>query len=275
MEERYAVNGQVQDEINSYIIFRIKENVFTLKGVDVLSIQQMPQKLIEVPNAPDYVRGSYKVLGEIFNVVDLRSLFSWQTVEEEYQGFADMIEARKQDHVRWVDTLRESHATGSPFTLARDRHCCALGIWRDNYKTDAASINHLLDTMDIPHGKLHELADHVLKNDEQSEAVLQEISGELMPQVLKLLDDVKADFKNMEFKEMVLLLRGDAKIALTVDEVLGVENMSSQSIGGMPLMRKENTYVRGILQRPASDELIMELDVPALIAGIELSQTAQ
>ena len=263
------LEAMVQEEFNVHIVFRVKENLFSVNGLDVLTILQMPQKLINIPHAPDYIRGSFRNLEDIVSVVDLRRFFDWTTIEQEYESFVQMIDQRKWDHMNWVETLKMCRRTGEPFHLAKDCHQCALGKWRDNYHTELVSINRLLNELDVPHGELHALADTVLSGTEETESVLERMDSELVPSVLELLDTMKQEFRDREFREMVVLLRGDAHIALTVDEVLGVESLPRKSLGNAPLMRRESTYVRAVRERNDS-ELVMELDIPLLMADIQL-----
>lgn len=264
-----------EQEFSTYIVFRVKDNLFSISGRDVAAIQMFPETLLEIPNAPSYVRGSFSTWGTIFTVVDLRSVFDWKTSREEYAAFKEMIEARKQDHINWVNVLKSCRESGQPFTLSKDCHQCNLGRWRDNYHARVQSINHLLQQLDAPHEALHHLADTVLHMDAEGEHALRQVETELMPRVLTLLDSMKAEFKESEFREMLIVLQGDSKIALTVDEVLGVESLHEINTEGTLLSRQTKSYVRRIQQRTGEQELIMELDVPLLTAQLEWRTPAE
>ena len=269
-----AFEHAAHELFHTYIVFRIRENLFCITGQVVQSIQKLSEKLLTVPGAPEYVRGSFKDMGEIVSVVDLRRFFEWKTVEEEFVEFSEMIEQRQKDHINWVDTLRSCRAEGRTFPLSKDCHGCALGIWRDNYHTEEPSINFLLHKLDVPHARLHELADEAMDLSEKGEAVIAQMNGELVPSVLEILEDMKKDFHDREFKEMVLILREEKKgqkIALIVDEVLGVESLHRQALGGTPLTNREKNYISGGLQRESDESLIMNLDIDLLYAGIQLS----
>lgn len=267
------LEAMAHEEFNMHIVFRVKESLFSINGQDVLSIQQLPEKLLNVPHAPNYIRGSFNNQGEIISVVDLRRFFEWTTVGQEYEEFIQMIDQRKQDHIHWVETLRECRENGGAFVLAKDCHHCALGKWRDNYRTEAHSINRLLDELDVPHEELHALADRVLKENAESEQTLERIEHELMPKVLDVLETMKEAFRDREFREMVVILRGDARLALTVDEVLGVESLDQHGFGWAPLMRRERNYVRTVRERTIDRELVMELDASRLVEDVELGPT--
>ena len=266
------LNKPVSPEMDAFhinIVFRIKDTLFSVSGEDVLSIQQLPPKLLNVPHSSEYLRGSYKSLGEIYSVIDLRSFFDWVTVAQEYDAFTQMIDQRKQDHINWVDTLKQCKSTGQRFHLAKDCHQCALGRWRDQYQTDASTIQRLLRDLDVPHQELHALADDALANTEESERILERVDAELMPRVLQILESMKKDFRDREFREMLLLLRGDTRIALVVDEVLGVEKLSQYSMDAASLVGQRRNYVRSVRERLSDQQLVMELDIPLLTSHLK------
>ena len=53
-----AAAAKVNEEFNMHSVFRIKDTLFSINGSDILSIQQFPEKLLNVPHAPSYLRGS-------------------------------------------------------------------------------------------------------------------------------------------------------------------------------------------------------------------------
>ena len=263
--------AQEMEEHNMHIVFRVKDVLFSVNGSDVLTIEQIPDKLLGIPHAPDYLRGSLKHLGEIFSVIDLRKFFEWTTIQQEYDEFVHMIDQRKQDHVNWVDALRRSHRHGETFGLARDCHQCALGRWRDGYRTNSPVIQRLLRELDGPHSELHTMADRVLGNPEEGDELLQQIDGSLVPSVLTILETMKQDFRNREFREMLLLLSNEARVGLTVDEILGVEPLGQQRLQRTSLAGFEQDYICGIRQRVATDELVIELNVPILLSRLAIN----
>lgn len=259
----------IQEEFSTYVVFRVRDTLFSISGQDISGIQLFPQTLVDVPNAPDYVRGSYSSLGSVLTVIDLRRVFEWKTSRAEYEDFTQMIDARKQDHTNWVETLKSCRATGQPFTLARDFHQCNLGRWRDNYHAKVQSVNHLLQELDVPHEALHHMADTVLRNDAEGEHALMQLETELVPRVLTLLDTMKSEFKESEFREMLLVLQGDSKIALTVDDVLGVESLERIDSGEALMSHQKVSYIRSIQRRASDERLVMELDIPLLTSKLE------
>lgn len=278
--------SQLIDENQSeelYVIFQVQESLFSIGGRDIRSIQKMPEELVQIPELQSYVRGSFENLGEIVPVVDLRRLFDWPTVEQEFRAFTEMIDERKQDHITWVETLRACSNHHSPFPLALDHHCCKLGMWRDRYQTSSSSINSMLSSMDSPHKELHDLAPKILglpghqaATEEERNMLFNRMEEQLMPSILEILEELKSLFRETEYREMVLVLQGEEPVGLVVDEVLGVEPLYPEAVGGtLAITTEGGACVRGFQRRAKGDELIMELDVPALRGEIDLETPAR
>lgn len=259
-----------------YVVFRVKDSIFSINGQDIQSIQELPEQVTAFPHAPAYVRGSVKDLGQVISVVDLRSLFGWPTVGQEYQEFSGMIDTRKQEHLTWVDTLRRCYQEHTPFPLATDSHKCKLGMWLDHYQAQSPVIAHHFSQISEPHKTLHELAHTVLSGDggqegcsQRSLEILTHMDRTLAPQILGLLDEMKQSFQALEFREMMLVLRGESPLCLTVDEVLGVGPLTRQPLSGTPMTDRSRTFICGVQSWSKVDDLIMELDVPALRSYVE------
>lgn len=266
-----------------HVIFRVRNTLFSVGGREVMSIQSFPDRLLNVPNAPKYLRGSFQNQGKVIGVVDLRAVFDWTTIAQEYQEFSAMIDERKRDHITWVETLRVCCREHTPFQLSKDPHRCKLGIWRDRYQTGSAVVAHQLDQLDEPHRILHELAHEVddrkdggaQGESEYTARILRRMDTELVPRILSVLDEMKTVFQNTEYREMVLVLQGTEPVGLVVDEVLGVEHLTAEQLNGIPMTVGGCSFVLGVQRRSQGEELIMELDVPALRRYLDQSKSVQ
>ena len=263
------VRPEQQETENSYMVFRLKGNLFCIRTQDVLMIQKMPDPITKVPAAAPCVRGTFKCYEQLYTLVDLNAFFNWTTSEEDFTVFSEMLDARKQDHVNWVNKLRQCAQDGSEFPLSKDCHKCALGLWRDHFKSDNNHIQHVLSKLDRPHEKLHSLADAALAQDEASEKALQEIEQVLKPQVLSVLDEMKIEFRQQIYREMAIILHTDDHLAITADEILNVEPLEPLNAGHTAAMQKDEIYFRGVHQRTAAQELVMELDLERLSRRLE------
>ncbi|MFO8002508.1 MAG: chemotaxis protein CheW [Marinilabilia sp.] len=67
-------------KINSYLSFRLGEEVFALHVSKVLKILEMTE-ITEVPRSPDYMRGVINLRGNVLPVIDLRVKFGMPQAE--------------------------------------------------------------------------------------------------------------------------------------------------------------------------------------------------
>lgn len=256
-----------------YVIFRLKNELFSVLGKYVSSIQQFPDAVIQIPHAPSYVRGSFSYQGQTISIVDLRLLFNWQSLEEEYEDFSQMIEQRKNDHMNWVTTLQECLKEDKVFPLATDSHQCALGRWRDNYSTESSSIKHQMQKIDVPHEALHHAAIEAIEQKNQcsgekletsQKKILTNLEDNLMPQVLSLLDELKDIFKSLEYREMVLVLGGEQPVGILVDEVVAVDDLIYEKESNLSASTKAKGMIQAVQRYDKTNELVLELDVPGI-----------
>lgn len=263
-EEHIKAQQDLTDAVQ-YLLFKIKDHLFAIRTTNVCRLQEAEKEVFPLPNAPAYVRGTFQSANDLFSVVDLRQLFGWATRQQELHEFLEMIEARKRDHVKWVDALKKSHCQKTPFMLSKNPHQCALGIWRDSYSTDIATIQTLLNHLDIPHGRLHDLADAALEEGDHANFAIKEVENKLMPEILAVLDEMKIRFQQQVFREMFILIQQDVNIALVVDQILGVESSQEIVVCKESPLPSQRLFIKHILQKSSGSELIMELDIDALI----------
>ena len=259
-----------QDTEYPHVMFRLKNELFSVFGKYVSTIQQYPEDVIQIPHAPSYVRGSFFYQGQTISIVDLRLLFDWQSLEQEFTAFSEMIDQRKNDHINWVRTLEECLTEEKVFPLATDSHKCALGKWRDSFVGKSSSIAHQLQKIDAPHEALHHAAIEVMeyrKKNSSSEtetykkSVMQKLEGTLMPQILSLLDETKDIFRKFEYREMVLVLGGEHPIGLLVDEVVAVDNLVYEKESKLSETMKAKGMILAVQRYEKTKELVLELDV--------------
>lgn len=254
-----------------YIIFKLANSFYCVNSSHVSTIVQLPH-LDKIPAAPANVAGMFRYRDRVIQVLDLRITFGFKSMAEEYHEFEDMIEARKQDHIRWVNELERAVMAGEKFTLGKDPHQCAFGQWYDRFTSENSMINFHLRKIDEPHQKLHAAAheiencqggsDGVCQAGECQRAILDQVKNHYMPAVLQLLDETKNVFQNSMYREMVLLLDG-TKWGIAVDEIIGVEELTVIDQREKNLVG-QTSFVLNVLERDKQDGLIFELNIDAL-----------
>lgn len=258
-----------------FIIFKAADNLYCVSSEYVSTIMQVPEYQ-QVPETLPEITGVFLYREETVSMVDLRKMMKKKSLEEEYQDFCVMLEERKKDHIEWVETLEHSAKTGEKFKLATDPHQCKLGKWYYSFKSDNQEVNFHLHKIEEPHARLHEAALDVenclqdcdnCKREECLREILERLKKENMPQILGLLDETKDIFQSTVFHEMALVLNGQKKYAMIVDEVLAVEEL--------PILGKDakghilgTRFVKNVRKSDTVQGLILELDVPALLENL-------
>lgn len=255
------------------VMVRIADQIYSINSRHIVSIIRM-QEYKPMPGAPDEVLGVFRFRERAVPIFDMRSIFAQDTIRQEMEEFRTMIDARIQDHVKWVDKLEECISNGSDFPLATDPHKCAFGKWYYNFETDNLPIRYHLNKIEEPHRRLHELAGKLgecrtCADREKANLCLEQIQTDArdkyMPKIIDLLQQTKDVFKSA-FLEMLIVLELDTRMmAIMVDEVIAVEELIDVPHDDRLFTMQRSPYVCGIRKRKRDNELILELDDEALL----------
>lgn len=259
-----------QEEIDfPWLVFRLKNNLYTVNSKIITSIVIMPEDITKVPSVPNYIKGLIHLRGSVIPLLDLRVLFKLKSVKEEYDEFKDMIDHRKNDHINWVTEFEHTIKSNEEFKLNTDPHKCAFGKWYDNFTTDIEVVNFNLKKIDEPHKKIHQAVEKVNNCSKECDScnrekclklVLEETKEKNMPYMLELLDEVKDVFK-MHYREMVVILEKDnSYVGISVDEVLSVENIIPFDETDEIRKMCKDKYVCGVAKSEKSNDVLLILD---------------
>lgn len=263
--------GNHMSEIITYpfIVFKLKGGLYAIDSRYIATMIEKPPARQEA-DVTGFIAGTMRYQNDVIQLADLRRFLGIPAIRQEKDEFSQMIEARKQDHVRWVKALEHSLESGLPFELATDPHKCAFGHWYYGYKTDRESVNYILRQIEEPHAILHSSAIEALA-DKQG-AALGHIRNEYMPQVMELLDKIKQVVADELFREMVLVLNEETGWGLIVDEILSVSDLGPAQTFTTNYKGDQN-YISGVITKPGTNELILVLDIPELLKSF--AQKAQ
>lgn len=263
------------------IVVEVDQNLFSVDSRYISNIMKLPEYK-PLPDAPPEVMGIFKYRDTAITMFDLRAMLKMRTMESEFSEFSQMIDERKKDHIRWVDTLEKTSKTGEPFPLATDPHKCALGIWCDNFHSDISEVNFHLKKIVEPHTKLHECAVQIENlwknqtNESQREMNVKKVflraQKDYMPRVLMLLEEMKQIFHNAVFQKMALVLSSQRNVCIIVDKVLSVEDLSWVTNGDNVNIFLHSPYVTEVQRSEKIPGLILGLNIPLLFENVDVSQ---
>lgn len=255
------------------IVVDIGGELYSINSSNISGIVQL-QDYRTIPNTPEAVRGMFHYRDTAVVLIDMRSVMNVRSLAKEYGEFCQMIDARKQDHINWVNALERTAHHREPFTLATDHHKCALGKWCDQFQSDIGEVNLQLERLSQPHAALHHSAVTVLdllekgdsqENRQKIDRLYEKVKNGYMPDVLSLLEDMKEIFRTSVFRELVLLLNGRETVGLIVDKVLSVEDLLPVSDSSKMDSFLEQPYINSVHRSRKLSGLILDLDVTCLL----------
>ena len=220
-----------------HVIITVNEQFF---GIPVDCIQEMAvmPKVTGVPSAPASVRGVVNLRGRVLPVIDLRIRLGIPSCLVERRQLIEMLEERKQDHLKWIKELKSAVEDNHPFKLAVDPHQCAFGQWYYSFNdsTQTAQCMKLSGEMrklEDPHARIHAVAEKALAlaaqgQHEEAMAVIHSTEETVLSALVKLFSEIK-EVINTETREIALLINSDGRQAVAaVDSVVAVETINAE-----------------------------------------------
>lgn len=263
---------------NLYVIARAGQQTMAVQVRWVKEMVPMPP-VTEVPRVPETVRGVINLRGKVMALVDLRLCLGMLTCHQESSSLVEMMDAREQDHVNWMQELEASVREEREFTLARDPHKCAFGKWYYAYNAQNSAarcmaLDRVLVKFEDPHNRVHALADKVSATLEHkgSEAALELIENaraNVLQEMHTLFDQARRTIRETE-RELVMILSGaDSDVAVSVDAVESVEILDQESTTRTDDLglKQEDALVAGVGRRRHDDSLLLILDVSDILAA--------
>lgn len=262
-----------------WIVFKVNKNTYAVNSEDVISIIKMTDEIIDIPDIQEYIRGVMNLRGSIIPLIDLKVLFKEDSLEKIVDDYSNMIVARKQDHINWVNELDRCMKNGEEFKLATDPHKCAFGKWFYSYKPENNTIGFHIKKIEEPHRLLHEAAaeynncnkDHANCNRREClKDVLERVKEEYMPQIVSILDDSISVLKN-NFKEMIIVLEhNDFKAGIIVDSVSSIESISTAfEQGNMSSEYYNSKFILGVGKTDKTESMVLMVNVDNVLSKVD------
>lgn len=257
-----------------YVIAGVKDLQLAVSVKYVQEITRAP-RWHSIPNVPDYFRGVIDLRGKVLPLVDLRLRLGLSSALEEVEAMIAMLTAHEQDHGLWLRELLGAVNEGRPFTLARDPTQCAFGKWYYSYKPEDIGFASVMCRLELPHRRIHTLADAVLKCAEQGEhdkakAMIQRAEQGDLRTVVNLFEEARTAFRESQ-KEVAIVLTDSRKhLSLTVDNVASVERLAEDTIADAPAGTgsQNSDLLRKVAHRADGKGIVFLLDVEALLTDL-------
>ncbi len=259
-----------------YLMAGVKGLQLAISAGYVQEIIRVPQWRT-VPKLPSFVRGVINLREKVIPLIDLRLHMNMPSALKEVNEMIEMFSAREQDHIHWLKELEEAIHEKRPFLLARDPAKCAFGKWYYSYKTDDIGFASVLNKFEVPHRRIHSIADIALNYAEHGEFIKAE---EIIEQtrtgdlgiVTKLFEEVREAFAQSQKELAVVLSDGEKHLALTVDSVASVEAIDEKNIEDMTsVMGNINSeFIRKVARKTNDKGIVFLFDVENLFSNAKV-----
>ena len=270
-----GLEGCVDDRIGDapFVLVKAQALVAALPSASIIALAALPPES-DVPDTPAFARGVVVMRGRTLPLIDLRRRLGMPSLADEVETLAQLLDAREEDHRRWVAELEASVRERRPFTLTTDPHKCAFGRWYDSLRTDHLVLESQLKKIDGPHKALHahgaEVVALMAKRDtDAAEALIATVHAGVFAEIRTLLADTRTMLRDSGREVALVVETGRATVALAVDQVESVETLEraeSHRIDRV-LPGMGDRLVTDVAMRRGDRQLVMVLDPGRLMAA--------
>ncbi len=253
MESNVRKRANAGTEEVDYLVFSARDYILALPYFDIIQIIDSPT-CTTIPNMPKYLRGAVDFMGEPLPLIDTRIKLSIQSRQEEVMEFVNTFMMRKQDHLNWIDKLKNAVYHDEEILVERDPHKCAFGKWHDTYRPNTLALATYMAQFDAPHKAIHRLADQAEEllhtgQKEQAKILIHEAENKELVKLINLFDGFEEQMRLSYQEYAIVVVHAGQKYALSADSIKyfdkmdeivdnpqllkGIDNKMIQSIGRM------------------------------------------
>ncbi|MCU0226347.1 MAG: chemotaxis protein CheW [Bryobacterales bacterium] len=259
-----------------FVVVNVKPVQLAIPSKAVAELMQMP-KVTRLPGGPPFVRGVCNLRGSVIPMVDLRLRLGLPAYGTEALEMTALLHQRATEHEHWVDELEACTREERPFTLATDPEKCAFGKWYRSFQTDNVILSSALKAFDVPHKAIHHLAIQVqelLAKGQKQDALQLIVAARTgtLARLLELFQRAEQTLRDTNREIAVFLdIPGQGRLAISVDEVLSVEQIQAQAeTAGKPEELDQHDPLLGLtVQLPSSKRLVTMAHLEHLLVDSE------
>ncbi|AWB67136.1 chemotaxis protein [Saccharobesus litoralis] len=142
--------------------FRVGNRIVAFNILNILLTEKFDNDQTSVPSEDASFLGIKDFMGVPTPIYDLGIAMNKKSTQNLNQELNDLLHARENDHIEWLNSLEAAIKNDSPFTKATDPHQCEFGKWYDSFKTTNQDLQEVLKKFDEPHKRIHALANDLL-----------------------------------------------------------------------------------------------------------------
>lgn len=255
------ISSEVQEYTNAseYLLFTSADQKFGLRQEVLVAIIDMPRHTT-IPQMPSHMRGVMDYMGQAVPVYDIRRKMGIVTLAEEIKTLIDSLAQLKQDHLAWLEKLKDQVAHGQEISVQTDPHQCAFGLWYDTCKFYSFDLNDYMAQFDVPHKRIHSLAIEVSiliqtgKLDAAKDVIHQAENNELQA-LLSLFDGAARKIKQFTYEYAVIFERANGQRVSILADNLEYFGLLDEVISPLPLAfsRQHGNFIDALGRRSKGD----------------------
>ncbi len=262
---------------DTYLVIGLAQEDYAVPIEHVLGLLKYDAGALSRPfGAESKINGFLTHQGSVIPIKDLRLALGLPSMAEETSEVIRILDARKQDHIDWIDELEASVREGRAFGLTTDPHACKFGKWYDAVTSCPESINKftngngtldgILHAFDEPHTHIHALAKAVgeLVADGKQEEAIRIIdrtrNGDLQT-MIKLFDRTRLLVSSLRHTLLLVLEHSGEGMGLLIDQV---SNLRTLTADDMQSITANSCLIKCMALPDPSEPPIAIVDVKAL-----------
>lgn len=262
--------GQEYTNAYEYLVFTSAEQRFGLRQEVLVAIIDMPGHTL-IPHMPSHVRGVIDYMGKAVPVYDIRKKMGIPPLSEEIDNLIDSLVQRKQDHLSWLEKLKDQVVHGQEISVQTDPHKCAFGVWYDACKFHSYNLTDYMAQFDAPHKRIHSLAIEVdiliqAGKLEAAKEVIHQAENDELQTLLSLFDGAAKKIRKFTYEYAVILdCPNGQRVSLLADKI-DFFGLLDEVISPLPraFSQQHNNFIDA-LGRKTKENIIEEI----LILNIE------
>ncbi|MBF0371069.1 MAG: chemotaxis protein CheW [Magnetococcales bacterium] len=207
----------------NYLVFTVNRRSYGVKGTDVVSVINMPSATA-IPNMPGEMRGVIDFQDNGIPLLDLRLIFGDESRVLETDTLIDNMAQRRQDHINWVNTLKDQVFNEKPITVQTDPSKCKFGLWYDKFQTDNLNLRKYMDRFDEPHKAIHHVAIEAAEmvkagRPEDAKKLVNETESGVLVRLLQLFDGISELVQRYLMEYAIAVEIEGNRFAVAVDDI--------------------------------------------------------
>jgi len=201
---------------------------------------------------------------------DMRKTLGMPALADELSNTVLALRDRKQDHINWINTLKDEVYHDRDISVQTDPHKCAFGKRYDTYQPESPALADYMSRFDAPHKHIHDVAiraHYLLKigQKQQAKDVIHDAEQRELTSLITLFDNAERNIRAFTYEYAIVIENSRKKFAISVDAVKSFEQFGEIRSDIPPMLKKAcGDFLRGFGRRSingtAEDVLILDAE---------------